>query len=218
MQVDRIILALVLVAPATPVLAEKCSVCDFSDEPIVVKPTQSGSAGGLQDYNFSKWSDAGPSVRRTSRFGWKDQQASLAPGEPVTFTAQVSPAPQPGKSDEQAVREHLSLNYEKIVWTHNPHAGSSKPKEIVVVGSKIQTPAAEFSKVDGRHALTSVQHAAPVKGEFGGWISDVERPVVAGRIPSQAAVVPAGAAMLRPAGPATLPGKMDLGAAPALRR
>jgi hypothetical protein len=37
MKLKRIVAALVVAAFATPVWAEKCHVCDFSDEPIVVK-------------------------------------------------------------------------------------------------------------------------------------------------------------------------------------
>jgi hypothetical protein len=42
----RIALALALASLAAPALAEKCSVCDFSDEPIVVKPKHSAGAAG----------------------------------------------------------------------------------------------------------------------------------------------------------------------------
>jgi hypothetical protein len=40
MKVNRIVLTLVLAGLAAPALAEKCHICDFSDEPIVVKPTK----------------------------------------------------------------------------------------------------------------------------------------------------------------------------------
>jgi hypothetical protein len=65
---NRIALAFVLAGLAAPALAEKCSVCDFSDEPIVVKPRQSSDTPSvqLQDHVSS----------RPRNWGWKDQQAS----------------------------------------------------------------------------------------------------------------------------------------------
>jgi hypothetical protein len=55
---NRIALAFVLAGLASPALAEKCSVCDFSDEPIVVKPTKSGSAPSVGEIVVTKLSDA----------------------------------------------------------------------------------------------------------------------------------------------------------------
>jgi hypothetical protein len=40
MKSNRILLALALAGLASPTLAEKCHICDFSDEPIVVKPAK----------------------------------------------------------------------------------------------------------------------------------------------------------------------------------
>ena len=107
-----------------------------------------------------------------------------------------------------------------------PPAGSSKPKEIVVVGSKLDTPvgiaatpphAAATSKADGHHILTSIAHPARLPESAGGLIHDVDRPIVAGRVP-QPAAIPVSPAVPRAAGPTALPAKVEFGAAPALRR
>jgi hypothetical protein len=56
MQLHQIVLALTGVALATPALAEKCSVCDFTDEPIVVKPAkQSSDAGAAPTTPSTAW-------------------------------------------------------------------------------------------------------------------------------------------------------------------
>jgi len=105
-------------------------------------------------------------------------------------------------------------------------AGSSKPKEIVVVGSKLDAPvgmaatlprAGATSKADGHHILTSIAHPARLPESAGGRIHDVDRPIVAGRVP-QPVAVPASPAVPRAAGPAAVPAKVEFGAAPALRR
>ena len=142
MHANRIALAFVLAGLATPALAEKCSVCDFSDEPIVVKPTRSSGAPSVSEIVVTKLSDGASAPFRYAYYSYE----------------------------------------------------ASKPKEIVVVGSKVDAPA----KVDGQHALTSVQHAA--------------------RLPAPTVVAPAGPALPRGAGPAALPAKVEFGAAPAMRR
>lgn len=279
MRLNPAILGLVLAAFAAPTLADGSGndflMSGFGNDVVVERPDASPAAltaapsADTQrrtfELTFTAQSGAlegAAAARRTGRFGWKDQQASLqtpldapggiaaagpqpgarpsvptdlpagltgepttkegtffgkvvragmelarrekerqqaALGEPVTFTAQVSPAPQPGKSDDQAVREHVSFVFEKIIWT--PVPGSSKPKEIVIVGAKIDPPrgfALAPGKADGQHVLTPVQHAV--------------------RLPAPVAIPVAGPASPRGAGPIALPGNMDLGAGPALRR
>jgi hypothetical protein len=92
-------------------------------------------------------------------------------------------------------------------------AGSSKPKEIVVVSSKLDTPvgmaatlppAGATSKGDGHHMVTLTAH-------------DIDRPIVVGRVP-QPVAIPVSPAVPRAAGPTALPAKVEFGAAPALRR
>ena len=169
MHANRIALAFVLAGLATPALAEKCSVCDFSDEPIVVKPTGSSGTPSVSEIVVTKLSDGASAPLLSDR------------DRPL----QVGTAPQPGKSDD-APTETGSFAYDRVV--------SSKPKEIVVVGSKVDAAA----KVDGQHALTSVRHAA--------------------RLPAPTVVAPAGPPLPRGAGPAALPANVEFGAAPATRR
>jgi hypothetical protein len=59
MKTNRIALALALAGLAGPALAEKCHICDFSDEPIVVKPTKSsGGAPSVDEMVVTKLNDA----------------------------------------------------------------------------------------------------------------------------------------------------------------
>jgi type VI protein secretion system component Hcp len=175
-------------AEATP--GRHVDLGDYMDDDLPAGLT--GEATTKEGTFFGKVVRAGMELARREK---ERQQAAL--GQPVTFTAQVSPAP--GKPDDQAVREHVSFVFEKIIWT--PVPGSSKPKEIVVVGSKIDPPRAFAlapGKADGPHVLTSVQHTV--------------------RLPAPAVIAGAGPASPRGVGPVALPGNMDLGAGPALRR
>jgi hypothetical protein len=225
----RIAVALALASLAAPALAEKCSVCDFSDEPIVVKPKNSaGSTPSVGEVVVTKLIDAAsapllPMRDRPPQHGanggevarWNLEHAWPSPaarggsdydGEPVTFTAQVTTEPLSAPRDrlatqavasDQATREHVSFAYEKIVWKSWPDS-SSKPKEIVVVGSKLDaSPAGTAAALTGKP------------------MNDVDRPFIAGRIPQPAAP---NAVAPRAAGPASLPAQMEFRAGPAVRR
>jgi hypothetical protein len=142
MQVDRIILALALVAPATPVLAEKCSVCDFSDEPIVVKPKKASAPAPAGHV---------PAALTAGQAGQRNDEW----GKPTPLLMQ------PLTVNERSSSPHVGAL---------PGAqGSSKPKEIVVVGSKIEpngSPAGtEWASV-ATVLEERVRRAAPSVGEL----------------------------------------------------
>ncbi|MGE5793761.1 MAG: hypothetical protein ACM36B_13790 [Bacteroidota bacterium] len=63
MNPNRIALALVLASLAAPAFAEKCHICDFSDEPIVVTPKKSV---GLTPLDAPGGLAAAPSQPRTT--------------------------------------------------------------------------------------------------------------------------------------------------------
>jgi hypothetical protein len=157
MQVNRIILALVCAGLAAPALAEKCSVCDFSDEPIVVKPKQAaGTAPSVNEIVVTKLTDSAsepllsqrdrPQLRGTVPNGgevarWNFQNAWPSKGgteRPLASPQATPPAQGPGPYSKTLTFTLSTTNpLEPAARLATPTADASKPKEIVVVGSKI---------------------------------------------------------------------------------
>jgi hypothetical protein len=67
LKTNHSVLALVLASLAAPALAEKCHICDFSDEPIVVKPTTQ-SSGGYMDEDVPAGLAAEPTTKEGTFF------------------------------------------------------------------------------------------------------------------------------------------------------
>lgn len=142
MQVDRIILALTLVAPATPALAEKCHYCDFSDQPIVVTPKKASAPAPAGQPAAAL--TAGQAGQRSDEWG-----------KPTPLLMQ------PLTVNERSPSPHIG-------GLPGPQ-GSSKPKEIVVVGSKIE-PNGSLAATEWASVATvleeRVRRAAPSVGEL----------------------------------------------------
>jgi hypothetical protein len=163
---------------------------------------------------FSKVVRAGMEMARRE----KERQQQAAPLTPLDAPGGLAAAPRPsaaggGHGPGKVIFYDMHLRPVTSQGSGASPAGSSKPKEIVVVGSKLDTPvgmaatlpqAGATSKGDGRHMLTSTAH-------------DVDRPIVVGRVP-QPVAIPVSPAVPRAAGPTALPAKVEFGAAPALRR
>ena len=172
MHAKRIALAFVLAGLAAPALAEKCSVCDFSDEPIVVKPTKQ-SSGGYKDDDlpaglaaepttqegtfFSKVVGAAKRMAERERERREQQQAPLTPLDAHGALA-ATPLPPDGGAGHGSLRIAKEWDAASTL--------PSKPKEIVVVGSKINDAKAPLLAAPATHAMkgATVPQNAPAAG------------------------------------------------------
>lgn len=196
MKANHSVLALVLASLAAPVLAEKCHICDFSDEPIVVKPTTQ-SSGGYMDEDVPAGLAAEPTTKEGTIFSKVVGAKKMAEREEEKREKRqavgLTPLDAPGGLATGAAPSAAE-------GSGGPPIRSSKPKEIVVVGTRhapanaVAGSAAHAPTAAGlsrRHLLTSVSHAAPPPS------GDVERPFVIGKVPNPVptggSVVPRGA-------------------------
>jgi hypothetical protein len=155
MNPNRIALALVLAGLAAPALAEKCHICDFSDEPIVVTPKKSVGLTPLDAPGGLAAVPADPTHAIVSGGSGNDRVSSGRGNDPMqrgdAIGATVLPPPTAAGHE---IREHVSFTYQKIIWS-----APSTPKAIAVVGSKAPLAVAPATNV--MKGATMPQNALP---------------------------------------------------------
>jgi hypothetical protein len=112
---SRIVLALAAAALAAPAFAEKCHICDFSDEPIIVTPKKAVGPTPLDAPGGLAAAPARPAAVEASRRTY----------EPLVIHKRIdksTPLVAPALSKNDRPTESLSLNFTKIEYKNVPAA------------------------------------------------------------------------------------------------